>query len=463
MNELSYEFQLDLLKYIVRTRDIKPLVKDLDDSIFSTADLQFIFSVVKAYELKYLVTPKKNSLIQFLKKYLNENNKDVDPEALNTIELLIGQCYEPLESDNVFLFETIVDFAKRQMIRKLLINYSGKIQSLADEDYVSLISKIKRIAEIGQYNSDIIPGRYLFKDFSVDRPKGVEATPFFLKGVNALTAAGGFHTPQLIVFLAAPKGFKTGTILRAAVDFAIVQQKKVLYCDTENGIQSLTDRAYQAMVKCTFDELVDGQFDKRLETSSRLAMNYGGEIRFEYFPAGVSTLDDVEAKLAELAEDGFIPDIIIYDYFDKFGVSNRNIKDKRLKIQDIYDHAIRINNKHQTFAISVSQVKQSAVGRATVTMTDFAEDFGKAANCHAAFAICRTQYELDNGYAHIIPVAQRQGSRYRPGVNECFVRVEEERMLVEEIDIEVADSLRNILGITEGESHEEVTGPVLDD
>ena len=463
MNELSYEYQLDLLRYIARTKEIKVLVQELDGDMFSTTDLRNVFNLIQSYEAKYFVTPKKVSLIEYFKKWLNEQNVQFNPEQVQNVIDTINKCYEDLDSDVPFLNETIVNFAKRQLTRRLLVDYAGKVSELNDEDYTRLMVEMKKISSIGEQTAQTIPGRYLFKDFTTERAAKTDATPFFLKSINRMTAAGGFYSPQLIIFLAAPKGFKTGTILSGAVDFAIMQQKKVLYCDTENGIQALTDRAYQRMVNCTFDELVSGEYDDRLQESSKLCMANGGEIRFEYFPAGVSTLDDVEARMIELADDGFKPEIIVYDYFDKFGVSDKTIREKRLKIQNIYDHAIRLNVKYGTFAISVSQVKQSAVGEAIIDMTDFAEDFGKAANCHAAFAICRTRYELDNGYAHIIPVAQRQGSRYKPG-NECFVRIDEDRMLVEELPESEANSLRRLLGISDEEDNTiAVDQPIVDD
>lgn len=65
-------------------------------------------------------------------------------------------------------------------------------------------------------------------------------------------------------------------------------------------------------------------------------------------------------------------------------------------------------------------------------MTNFSEDFGKAANCHAAFALCRTPYEKEAGVMRIVPVLQRDGVAQHSNYS-CFVDVDEARMTVKEI------------------------------
>lgn len=464
MQDLEFNYQLDIIRYIISNKDVKVLVQDLEEDIFTYPELKLLFNCVKKYEAEFLVTPKKNSLVHYCKNLLC-NNQTVDTDLHNEVYRLIELAYLPGESDDKYIFEKLVLFAKRQLTRKILIDVAGKIDSLTDSDYLKVILEMKKITNLGETAVQNVPGKYLFKDFSMDRIVSADVTPFFLRGINEMTSAGGFYPPQLVIFLASPKGFKTGTILSAAVDFAINKQKKVLYCDTENGIQSLTDRAYQAMVKCNFEELLSGRYDSRLQESSKIICSSGGEIRFEYFPSGISTLDDVENKIIDLQLDGFKPDIIIYDYFDKFNSSDKKISEKRLKIQQIYDHAIRLNVKYEMFALSVSQVKQNAVGKAVINMTDFAEDFGKAANCHAAFAICRTEYELNNGYAHLIPVAQRQGSRYLPG-KECIVKIDESRMDITELFGADADNIRREIGITEDENttnNRIINSPIFDE
>ena len=86
------------------------------------------------------------------------------------------------------------------------------------------------------------------------------------------------------------------------------------------------------------------------------------------------------------------------------------------------------------FAITPSQVNRSAVNKENIDMTDFARDFGKAMNVHAAFAIMRTDEESDKGIARIGVVVQRMGKRPSKNKhNQIHVRIDENTMQVNEI------------------------------
>ena len=61
-----------------------------------------------------------------------------------------------------------------------------------------------------------------------------------------------------------------------------------------------------------------------------------------------------------------------------------------------------------------------------------------AANCHAAFALCRTPEEVEAGIGRLVPVVQRQGDRYRSSTV-CVVEIDEKIGLVREISIEDAE------------------------
>lgn len=101
-------------------------------------------------------------------------------------------------------------------------------------------------------------------------------------------------------------------------------------------------------------------------------------------------------------ERGWVPDVILWDYPDLFEPTDKSIKDKRLKIQAVYFEIINLNHKWGCFSMGLSQISRNAVNKAVINMKDFAEDFGKAANCHAAFAICRTEEEMEAGTARLI-------------------------------------------------------------
>ena len=158
----------------------------------------------------------------------------------------------------------------------------------------------------------------------------------------------------------------------------------------------------------------------------------GGDLQIGFFPAGKAKLDDVDLELEYYRDEfNWVPDVIVYDYLDLFqGPDPR--KDKRIQIQDNYHAAIALNVKWGMWAMTVSTVNRGAVDKAVINMKDFGEDFAKAYNCHAAFAICRTPEEMEFGTARIIPVVQREGVPYA-GKNTCTIQIQAELQNIYEV------------------------------
>jgi hypothetical protein len=191
-----------------------------------------------------------------------------------------------------------------------------------------------------------------------------------------------------------------------------------------------------ALMNCELHELYDPDVQKELdEILYKFGHYMRGDIFIDTYPAYAKSIADVEARLSYLREkNNWVPDIIVYDTIDKFIPSNilDQKRDTRIRIQLVYDEVINLNKKIGTFAIAPSQVNRKAIGKKNFDIKDLSEDFGKAMNAHAIFAICATDAEIEGGIRRIVPVAQREGSRFRQGV-ECLVHVDEKIMEVKEV------------------------------
>ncbi len=161
----------------------------------------------------------------------------------------------------------------------------------------------------------------------------------------------------------------------------------------------------------------------------------------EYYPANIASTKDVDADLTVLKEEhGWEPDFIVWDYPDKMDCEDKTIKDTRIKIQHVYHDIIRLHNKWDCFGIGVSPVNKNAVGKAIIDMRDFAEDFQKAYNAHAAFALCATPEEEKAHIRRIVPVFQREGVGLSSG-KACVVKLDEARMQMTELSFEEANKV----------------------
>ena len=188
------------------------------------------------------------------------------------------------------------------------------------------------------------------------------------------------------------------------------------------------------MLEATWEEYAGGELDDTLAEMVNRFNVMGGDFRADFYPAHTKSVSDVEDKLDEIYEEtGWQPTVILWDYPDLMKPTDYRIKDKRFQIQAVYFDIIRCQKKRKIWGIGLSQVNKEAVDKPIIDMKGFAEDFGKAANCHAAFALCRTKEEREAGIMRIVPVVQRDG--VAPSSHAvCYVKVDEGRMMVKEMD-----------------------------
>lgn len=203
---------------------------------------------------------------------------------------------------------------------------------------------------------------------------------------------------------------KTGTLINLAKGY-VTDGLKVFYADFENGAENILMRFEQCLTGATYEEMQEGIYDDILLQQMAKITKLGGEFIIQSYQANIHTLDDVEADILALKEMGVDIQLVCYDYLDLAKCADKTITQDTHKIQHIYHHAISLNKKHNMFSITPSQVNRSAVNKENIDMTDFARDFGKAMNVHAAFAIMRTDDESDKGIARIGTVVQRMGKR----------------------------------------------------
>ena len=388
-----------------------------------------VFEILQNFHKEYKKLPNE---ITALEAFNQEAKKQkLNSEIISEINSGIKDAFYPVDIEEQFAKNTLVDFAKKQMVKKLFEENADGIETADDSFFKKLFNKISEINRMGEENKQSYEGSFLLKDYGQTFEKPIEGNPTYLKKLNSLTSAHGFHTPQLITITGGPKSFKTGVTLSIVVNY-VRDGYKVFFADAENGKSSILNRAYQAMLGCTREELLSGELKDILAEMVRGYKALGGDMRAHYFPSYVSTLDDVDLELERLKEeDNWVPDIIVYDYLDLFGAADKSIKDKRLVIQASYHHAVRLNNKWGTFCFSPSQINKESVNKEYMDITAFAEDFGKAANAHAAFGIVGLEEDRLKGFASLVPIMQREGKRFSYH-NQCPILIDESRMIVEE-------------------------------
>jgi replicative DNA helicase len=344
--------------------------------------------------------------------------------------------YIPLKDDELSYVENhIISTIQDRMINDLTDEYvEGKIDP---KQFFEKVDTISQIQNQGLSFEDSQAG-FMYRDLGKFTDTHIQGHPTFLHDLNQLTAAGGFYSPQLIVFMSGPKAFKTGFLINFAVNFWR-DGLNVYYADGENGENSIRNRVKQTIMSCELMDLNDPDVKEEVDELTTRIHNYrGGDLYIRNYPALTASVLTVDKDLERLKETyNWVPDVIVWDSLDHFipSKSDDQKRDTRIQSRIVYFEAIALNKKHNVFAIAPSQVNRAAISKKVFSMKDIAEDFSKIMNAHGIFAICATEEEEEMGIKRIIPVAQREGKKYK-GSNLCIVKVDEEKMKISEVDKE---------------------------
>jgi hypothetical protein len=438
---MTIEFQQEILSYLVQFPEGLKYVDDLTEELFDLAEHKLCFQLLKKYKKLYNTLPGKVSAIQYVEEQIAET-KTLNPQVAKDLHDVFEDIYFPLpENDRLKIEDTLIIEVQEKQIDGIFMDHAaGK---LSTSQVLVKMNKLGGLVKSVGYDMHA-DGGFLIEDRNKHYEEQTEGHPTFLHDLNALTAAGGFYSPQLIIFMSGAKSFKTGLLIKMAVEYARGGMQ-VYYADGENGARSIRNRTKQCIMECSYQELYDGALQEELnETLERFHRYMGGDIYIDSYPAGTKSIGDVKNRLASLKEEhGWEPDLIIYDSIDHFIPSNAadRSRDIRIKIQLVYHEVIALNHELGTFAFAPSQVNRDALNKKVFDSKDLSEDIGKAFNSHGIFGICSSPDEIEVGIRRIIPILQREGVAYK-GRNQCIIQIDEEKMKIEEVDKE--NYLKNV-------------------
>lgn len=433
---MKLEFQEDLIKFLVQNKEAKKYIEILEPDVFDLDNYKFVFSLLKGFFKKYKSLPSKGNLLEYFDRELKEakyKGEDLTDTA-KLVENTIRDIFIPLTANVQQIREIIIEEYQLKLMKNLLIENAGKLKTANADIVKDVFKQVSDIKKLGDYdlNEEENHGLFALADFGLSRKRQLNPSPTYLDGLNALTSVRGFYAPQLIIFMGGPKSFKTGFLINLALNY-VRNGKKVYYVDCENGENRILDRFYQCMLEASWEEYNSGDLDDLHKEMVGRFKALGGDFLAEFYPAHTKSTQDVEIRLNELKMDfGWQPDIICWDYPDLMKPNDYRIKEKRLQIQAVYFDIINLQKKLGTFGLGLTQVGRNASRKSNRDETDFAEDFGKAANAHASFSLERDEDEREAGVMRVVPVVQRDGvpAHFKKA---CFVRVNEAKMLVSEI------------------------------
>lgn len=172
----------------------------------------------------------------------------------------------------------------------------------------------------------------------------------------------------------------------------------------------------------------------------------GKEIKFIQFPSGVFTMDDLYGYLDMLeSNEGFIPDVIITDYADKFRARNTR-QDHRHQINEIWLDHKGLAQSRNCLVATASQTNVARKKNRDIGESDYDEDIRKRAHLNKSIALNQNPWEKKMGIMRISCLKER-GARYSVLEQACVLQALD-------IGIPLVDSCR-MLGRREPQENEE--------
>lgn len=416
---MTLEFQKNILRYLFQnSTDLSYISVEF----FDTIELRGIYELLYSYVDKYKSLPDKGNFIEYISLQHILTN-----DAKNLLRNNLVWLYEPID-DVASIKEVLLSEVKKKLFSNLIKESIKNIDSITPDDISFFHKEIIKIDALNE--SEVIPGLFLLKDLNKIFVKHNKTYPTFLNTLNKMTAMGGFSSPELVVWMGPPKSFKTGFLIKSAAEF-MKDGLNVYYADFENGEAQIHNRFKQCLLECHINEI--SSFNKELQEIKDKLLNLtgSGEVYIRNFLKRKDHLGTIDVDLDRLKDTGFDVNVIMYDYIDIMGCSDRSIKDPRLKIQHNYAEADVINRKYNTFCYTVSKMKQTALKKEWPTADDVAEDFEKIYNAHAVFAIMRNEEDIEEGLGRIIPIVQRLGSSYTQEA--CTLQIDPVNFIIKEI------------------------------
>ena len=253
---------------------------------------------------------------------------------------------------------------------------------------------------------------------------------------------GNFHRNDYVLILAPPKRGKTWLLQKIGIE-ALKQRLNVVFVSMEMTREEVVQRfwmslwgAESGLVKdgcyetCRFVEdtseqgkyrceLIDvnvknkgksvASLQKRLRTNN----GYMGHLRVIAYPSYGQTAEGITNRIEELAENGFVTDVLIVDYQDITKPMGGG-SEVRNQLDLITKHFRAFSSRFHCITISASQTNRMGLSASQVTGESIAEDFRKLANVTSMVSMEQTPKMKKQHLMRLRNLALRKGKASEP-------------------------------------------------
>lgn len=262
------------------------------------------------------------------------------------------------------------------------------------------------------------------------------------EGINGVF--GKIHRNDFIAVLAAPKKGKSWIMQYLAIQ-AMKQRLNVIFVSMEMTREEVVQRMWKTMFGTESGLIEDGiietarfvedtseqgkyryeLFDvnvknkakpvSELQKKLRAANNYMGNLKIIAYPAFGASVQEITNRVEELAEEGFVADVVVIDYADITkpiggGTEVRN------QLDLIWKHLRGFAMKFHCALITASQTNRTALNSSVVDVNTISEDFRKVAHITSLVSLEQTNKMRKDHLMRLRNIAMRNGYSTGPCV-----------------------------------------------
>lgn len=456
--KFDIDFQESILHYTIKDPHGVGALSLYDDSYFTLLSHSIIAHVLKSFHKKRKRIPSEASIKESLRNFFTEKKQrgSVTQNDYDDALKIIKKIYTTPIKDSDEIEESIVHFARYIQFKKQLenvnINDYSSYSIYADKLKEAQNIAIKNTEDYGTFLISGINDRAHNRDGDVTFP-----TPYWQ--LNKLLNGGGTEMGNIIMVASQAKRFKTGALINIARGY-LRMKKVVLYIDFENGAKAITTRSEQSIMQLKQDEVLSGEFDKKMMKQFRKYKRMGAEMIIKRFPSG-TTFQEIQTFTDSIyLKFGLKFNVVIADYLDLAG-ANSGQKDETQRIGDVYMDAKNFANHNQieSFWTASHVTREAGKRRATkYEQNDLAKCIDKIRHVDIAIGLQESEQEIEAGVLRLEIMEQRNGP-----LGKCLFWVDIPKQNLKEFNKTQVDEYYLQIGGTNEETKPTVKKPKKND
>lgn len=397
---IPVEFQLEVLSYLVRDREVvsryAPLVNEED---FEHPAHRAIYSLAKAYYLKFLKTPPRVVLEMELRKWLQENaQSEMVPPELFWKE--VDKLYRVPASERDYMLGLLHNFIlKAQIVR--LGDEALKTAQEPELEMGGLIGEINGL--LGAISGRVTEKMEYLLGEAPTRHRQDPAVSKISTGFQTLDSVlgGGLGKGELGIVLA-PTGYGKSFMLVALGAAALRVRTKVFHLTLELSRKKVIAR-YESLLS----KIVKGELWRHSPAVTRQLLRMRklvnpADVLVVDYPSGSISVDEFRSVLTQVrVGQGFDPGLVVVDYADIFKPVSTYRMEGWEQLTRTYENLRSVAQEFELPVWTGSQAHQATIGAEVVGIADIAGSFGKARIADVVITICRTPSERGNNRGRI--------------------------------------------------------------